>query len=312
MSKTTSYAVYGGGGWGCALACQIARVQPNVKLLLRDDNIIAEINQNHTNKKYLGDVILPNNILPTNDINNIIDSEFIVIAVPSYSFADALDKLKAADINKKSTLLIATKGISAAPVQLLSDKLKFSLTNPFAFIAGPNFAREVASNHLTAVTIAAEDISLAKRIAQDFSSEFFETNVTDDIITIQIAGAIKNIIAIKSGMYEALGFKENAKAALITKAIKEIMILSQALGGHINSVTQAAVIGDLVLTCYSKTSRNTKFGFELALSPDQQKFLKNYPYLIEGREAAGLVLKLANQHNIKLPLVESVAKSLEY
>ena len=311
MKQFNNIAIYGGGGWGCALACQVARVKPHALLHLRNTQIAAEIANNHTNKKYLGDALLAKNIKPTTDLNEILPCDLIIIAVSSYSFTEVIDNLKIVGLNPNTPLLIATKGLSGNPVELLSDKLKSSLANPFAFISGPNFAREVVADQLTPVTIASSDLELAEKIAASIASKNFVPSTTQDIITVQIAGAIKNIIAIKSGMYEGYGYKENAKAGLITQGLKEITDLATALGGDFKTLLEPAVLGDLMLTCYSQTSRNTKFGYELAKAEDPASFLKSYPHLIEGKESAPLVLELARKHNIELQIVTSVVQALK-
>jgi len=311
MEKFNDIAVYGGGGWGCALACQVARVQNQAILYLRNEQIAAEIEKHHTNKKYLGDRALAANIIPTTNLGKILSRDLIIIAVSSYSFAQAITTLKNAGLNPNTTLLIATKGLSSAPVELLSDKLKPCLQNPFAFISGPNFAKEVVADLLTPATIASSDLGLANKISRSLASQNFVLNITQDIITVQIAGAMKNIIAIKSGMYEGYGYKENAKSGLITDGLKEIMDLSIAMGGAMSTMLTSAVLGDLMLTCYSQTSRNTKFGYEFAKSRDPLSFLKSYPHLIEGKESAPLVLALAEKYNVNLPIVASVAEALK-
>ena len=311
MNKFKNIAVYGGGGWGCALACQVARVQNQAILYLRSEQIASEIEKQHTNTKYLGDAVLAANIIPSTDLKNILTCDLIIIAVSSYSFAQAITSLKNAGLNPNTTLLIATKGLSDNPVELLSDKIKSSIPNAFAFISGPNFAREVVANLLTPATIASSDLDLAKKIALTLASENFITSVTQDIITVQIAGAMKNIIAIRSGMFEGYGYRENAKAGLITDGLKEIEDLSRAMGGEFDTLLTPAVLGDLMLTCYSQTSRNTKFGYEFAKACDPKSFFKSYPHLIEGKESAPLVLTLAEKYNVKLPIIVSVVEALK-
>lgn len=311
MGKYKHIAIYGGGSWGTALACQVAQNQPEVELFVRNGELAHEISSNNTNNKYLNNIILPKNIRASTDLTRLINKEVIIIAVPSTVFVPTLFKLKEAGLQPNAVLLIATKGLADDPVQLLSDKVKSLLPNPIAFISGPNFAKELAQNLLTTITIAAEDIKTAEKLAASLISANLIITATSDIITVQIAGAVKNIIAIRSGMYDAMGYGENAKAGLITQGMQEIRTLSSALGGKVDTLLEPAVLGDLILTCYSKTSRNTKFGFELAKQPDTvEKFLKNYPHLVEGREAVGLIIDLANRYNLKLPIISSVAQSL--
>ncbi len=315
MKKYKNIAVYGAGSWGTALACQVARCYESVNILLRDNKILTEIVNTNTNPKYLGqDIKLPNNIMPSDQLVDILDKEVIILAVPSYAFNDSLNILKDAGISPNIVLLVATKGFARNPTELLSDKIKAVLpSNPFAFIAGPNLAKEVAQNLPTSVTIASNDIQVARKLAISLRSKQFEVSISDHIVAIQVAGAIKNIIAIKSGIYDAKNYGQNAKATLITAALQEIKILSQAIDGDLgdNSILYApGILGDLILTCYAKESRNTRFGYELGNSPDKNKFLNDNLYLVEGRESAKLVLDLIKQYNLSLPIIESVAKEL--
>lgn len=316
MTKYKNMAIYGGGSWGTALACQVARCYNSVNILLRDNDILYEIENTRTNKKYLGDDIkLPSNIFPSNQVSAILEKEVIILAVPSHAFDNSLNILKEARISPNIVLLVATKGFSKNPTALLSDKVKSILPhNPLAFIAGPNLAKEVARNLPTSVTIASEDIAVARKLAVSLISEQFKVTITDHFVAIQVASAVKNIIAIKSGLYEARNYGHNAKATLITTALQEIKILSEAIDGELgdNSILYApGILGDLILTCYSKESRNTRFGYELGHHLDPEKFLKENSYLVEGREAAKLVLDFIKKYNLILPIITSVAQELK-
>ncbi|MFY9589896.1 NAD(P)H-dependent glycerol-3-phosphate dehydrogenase [Rickettsia endosymbiont of Halotydeus destructor] len=308
-------AIYGGGSFGTALACQVARCYSNAALFLRDNDIASEINIKKTNSKYLGKIILPNNIVASTDLFNIKDFEVIIIATPSSVFEDTIKLLKASCISSNTVLLIATKGFAKNPTELLSNRIKsILLDNPVAFLAGPNLAKEIVQGLLTSATIASSDKNLADKLAASLASKFFITTTSDDIVTLQVAGAIKNIIAIKSGLYEAEAQGENARALLITEALKEISILSKALGGMQSDsdiLLKPGVAGDLILTCYSRISRNARFGYELGTSRDKKKFLQEYKSLVEGREAIKLVLDFIQRYNLSLPVISSVASELE-
>lgn len=307
-------AVYGGGSWGTALACQVARRYDEATIFIRDAQIVNEILTHRTNSKYLGSTLLPQNLYPTSKLANILNKEVIIIAVPSSAFISVLNILKNARLSQNTVLLIATKGFANNPTELLSDRAKSILpNNPIAFIYGPNIAKEVAQNLFTPATIACQDITIASKLAASLTSSQFMMNFIDDIVTLQVAGAIKNIIAIKSGLYDATGYGENAKAWLITQAVKEISILAKALkGGQLDDTVllEAGVLGDLILTCYSKNSRNTKFGYELGRQENKSKFLSDPSYLVEGRESARLIIDLIRKYKLQMPVVLSVIKEL--
>ncbi len=313
MNRFKSIAVYGGGSFGTSLTSVAARVCEDVTLFLRNEEIAKEITDKKTNTKYLGEIKLPSNLQATINLNKIKDFELIIIAVPSYAFDDTIKLLKI-HISNDNILLIATKGFACNPTELFSDRFKTLLpNNPIAFLSGPNLAKELAKGLFTSATIASLDIDLAKKISSDLSSEAFITSTSDDIITLQVASALKNIFAIKSGIYMAKEQGENARATLIVSALKEIAILSKALGGmknDMNILLEAGIVGDLVLTCYSMGARNTKFGYKFGVSKDKQKFLQEYTELVEGREAIKLVLELIEKYGLVMPIVSSLADDM--
>ncbi|WP_347939421.1 NAD(P)H-dependent glycerol-3-phosphate dehydrogenase [Rickettsia oklahomensis] len=311
MSKFKNIAVYGGGSFGTSLASLAARNCNNVTLFLRDEKIVKEILHNRTNVKYLGDIKLPSHLQATTNLDIIKDFELIIIAVPSYAFNDSIKLLKTHGISTENTLLIATKGFVRNPTELFSDRLKTLLPyNSIAFLSGPNLAKELAKNLPASASIASLDVDVANKIANNICSKIFTTNVTSDIVTLQVAGALKNIFAIKSGIDLAKEQGENARATLILSALKEITILSKALGGMqagLDILLEAGVLGDLVLTCYSLGSRNTKFGYELGISSNKKKFLHEYQELVEGREALKSVLDLIKKYNLQMPIISKLA-----
>ncbi|MCZ6886593.1 MAG: NAD(P)H-dependent glycerol-3-phosphate dehydrogenase [Rickettsia endosymbiont of Ixodes persulcatus] len=311
MSKFKNIAVYGGGSFGTSLASLAARSYNNITLFLRDEEIVKEILHNKTNLKYLGDIKLPSHLQATTNLDIIKDSELIIIAVQSYAFDDSIKLLKIHGISTDNTLLIATKGFARNPNELFSDRLKTLLPyNSIAFLSGPNLAKELAKNLPASASIASLDIDVANKIANNLGSKIFTTNVTSDIVTLQVTGVLKNIFAIKSGIDLAKEQGENARATLIVSALKEITILSKALGGMqegLDILLEAGVVGDLVLTCYSLGSRNTKFGYELGISSDKKKFLQEYKELVEGREALKSVLDLIKKYNLQMPIISELA-----
>jgi len=313
MNKFKNIAVYGGGSFGTSLASVAARVCDDVTLFLRDEEVAKEITYKKTNTKYLEEIKLPSNLHATLNLATVKDFELIIIAVPSYAFDDTIKLLKTY-ISADNILLITTKGFARNPTELFSDRLKTLLpNNPIAFLSGPNLAKELTKNLPASATIASLDIDLANKIAYNLNSKFFITSTTNDIVTLQVAGALKNIFAIKSGIDMAKEHGENARATLMVSALKEIAVLSKALGGMKSSsdiLLETGVLGDLILTCYSKGSRNTKFGYLFGISNDKQKFLQEYTELIEGREAIKLVLDIIKKYNLDMPIVSSLASLL--
>jgi len=307
MSIVKNISVLGGGSWGTALACLAARAVGNCLVHTIEQDAADEINNTHTNSRYLGDTILPKELKATLNIKDTVNSDFIIIAVPSFAFAQTLEDLKAAGLSDNTTLLIATKGMCENPLQLFSDRIENLLTNSYCFISGPNFAKEVTQDKFASVTISSKNIKLAQEVANMLVSDKLEVGVTDDIITVQIAALVKNVVAIRSGMMEAEGHGENARAWLISMGLHEIATISKSLGGKAESLALPAVIGDLVLTSYSKTSRNTKFGFDFHNNSYDKEYLKNYPVLVEGVSSARLLKKYLNDSDLDLPIISFVA-----
>lgn len=307
MSANKKISVLGGGSWGSALACLATRAVGNCLVHTIEQEAADEINIQHTNSRFLGDTRLPDGLKATLNIQDTIDSDIIIIAVPSFAFVETLEDLKAVGVSDKTVFLIATKGMCENPLQLFSERIESMFKNSFGFISGPNFAKEVAQDKFASVTISSKDMDLARKIASTLSTDKLEVSITDDIITVQIAALVKNIVAIRSGMMEAEGHGENARAWLISMGLSEIKAIAGTLGGNPESLSLPAVVGDLVLTSYSKTSRNTRFGFDFHNNSYSQEYLKKYPVLVEGIASARLLKKYLSNSNLELPIISSVA-----
>lgn len=308
LKKNYKFAIIGGGSWGTAIACLICRAIGSAIIYTNQQSVATDINEHHKNTSCLGQIELPDRLQATTNFNDVLQCETIIIATPSYNFETIIQKLKLADLDQSINLLIATKGLCQSPIQLFSQKLEQELTNSYGFISGPNFAQEIAQGKFAGITLACKDIALAKNIAKQIIGDKLDISVSDDVITAQIAGIVKNIIAIKSGILQAKADGENSQALLISKALQELSTISQALGGRIESVILPSVVGDLVLTSYSRTSRNTKFGFELHQNNYSKDFINNYPVLVEGVRSAKLLTEFVKNYNLELPVINSVAE----
>jgi glycerol-3-phosphate dehydrogenase (NAD(P)+) len=307
VSLKRKVSIIGGGSWGSAIACMFARCIGKSLLYTIEEEVAFEINNSHQNSRFLDEVKLPNGLEATTDMSAVIDSSIIIIAVPSFAFSATLQDLKKLGLSKDTNILIATKGMCDDPVQLFSEKIESMFENFYGFISGPNFAKEVAEGKFAAITISSKNITFAKEIASILCDDELDVTVTDDIITVQIAALIKNIVAIRSGMMEAEGHGENARAWLISMGLSEIGKVASLLGGKQESLSLPAVVGDMVLTSYSKTSRNTRFGYEFHKNSYSKKYLDDYPFLVEGVSSARLLKKYLNNYDIKLPIINSVA-----
>lgn len=303
-------AIYGAGSWGSALACQVARCQKQVLLIGRSKDAMHQINQTRFNIKYLPNIYLSQNIKACTIEEVTCDLDLVIIAVPSPYFSETLSLL-VAKTSENCTYLIATKGLDAQNNDLFSKLIERITRSNYAFIYGPNFANEVALGLYTPTTIAAKERSVAVKIAKTIGSEHFKISVTDDIITGQIASAIKNIAAIKSGMLDNSSAGFNARAGLITEALHEIITLSSIFGGRADTALYTEIISDLVLTCSHKQSRNYMFGFELAANSYKQNNIAQSQKLVEGVNACRIINHWLTKYQLHLPLTESVIEALE-
>ena len=295
--------VFGSGSFGTAIANYLACVHGECLIYSRNNQVVHEINYEHKNSYFLGDILLNNNLVATNEINEIKDADIIIIAIPSKSFKDVINKIIKENINQETVFLVATKGLVDGPVELISQYLANQNITKTAFLGGPNFATEIALAKNASMTIATEENDIAIMLEEVFASKTLNISLTDDIVTQQIAGIVKNIIAIKSGILLAEEQGENARAALITDGLNEIVTIAGKLGGRLETILYPSVIGDLILTGYSATSRNTRFGYEFQRHNFSNEFISNYPVLVEGIESARKILKLADFNKKELPII---------
>ncbi|MDF2965558.1 MAG: hypothetical protein K0Q51_946 [Rickettsiaceae bacterium] len=300
-------AIIGGGAWATALAIQLSKKQEKCTLYLRNKDIINEINTQHTNNKYLPNIILPSNLIASSDISSIDQHQAIIIAVPSIAFKETLNKIKENNSRLKNPIIIATKGLDQATGKLMTDIAAEILPSlDTAILSGPNLAYEIACSLPASINIACTNLNTVKNIAEALETDSLVTSLSTDIVTPQISGAIKNIVAVMAGIFDALKYGHNAKAFLLTQGLKEIRDLSLLLGGNIDSCFNVSAIGDLSLGINAMKSRNYNFGLELISSNIPEELIANYPYLVEGINACKAIELLINKHNIKLPLSQTV------
>lgn len=260
MSK--KILILGGGAWGCALAIKAAKNFHQIDILIRDKKLCEENNQLSENRKYLPNIKLPKNIrfITNSEYDGLFEYDLLVIAIASEFLFSNLINL---NIQKFKNILIATKGLDHQRKQLISKSFLDEYNVVPSFISGPNFAIEVANNIETATLISSVDIKDAKIIAEIFRDEKFVIYVNNDIISTQISGVYKNILAIYSGYNSFLQTGENFKAKFIYEAIDEIGIISEKLGGCKENRYSIAALGDIMISCYTDKSRNFKYGYEL-------------------------------------------------
>lgn len=304
--------ILGGGCWGTALALQVARTGTSVRLWDRDAAHIGVLKKTRINSALRADIKLPDSIRPTTDLAAAVkDAAIILIAVASHGFRSTLELL-AKETRQPVRVLWATKGLEPGSGKFLHQIAEETLGPEArtAVISGPSFALEVAKNLPTAVTVASSSADYAEEIASRFHSKRFRIYTSDDVIGVELGGAVKNVLAIAAGIADGLGFGANSRAALITRGLAEIMRLGEALGGKRETFMGLAGVGDLVLTCTDDQSRNRRLGLALGQGKTLEPALREIGQAVEGVHTAREVVQLAAIHKIEMPIAEQVNQVL--
>ena len=314
------FAVIGAGAWGTALAAVATTAGREVRLHARDAATVDAINRDHVNPRYLPDVTLPTGLEATTDLRHALDgAEAVMMVVPSRAVREVAAAV-AEHIPAGIPVAICTKGIEPGTGLLMTQLAHEVLgAHPLGTVSGPTFARETAMGHPTAASVAfpfthadrlAPHDSTAARFACSLSTESFRTYISDDLVGVEIGGAVKNVIAIACGMMTGAGFAENTRAALITGGLDEMKTLAEALGGRRETVTGLAGAGDLTLTCSSTTSRNMSLGVQLGQGMARADCFDGQPVVVEGEANAASVVDLARRVGVAMPICETVASVL--
>lgn len=306
--------VIGGGSWGTALANLIASKSHRVDLWVREKEVYEEIRGEGENKTFLPGVRLSSNIRPSLDIEEVFrDKDLLVVAVPSHVFREVMTPIYHS-FSSKTRLLVATKGIENQSLMLMSQitssLLGEEVLNRYACLGGPSFAKEVAKGLPTVVTIASKDLGLARALQLFMHTEWFRVYVTEDVMGVQLAGALKNVIAIAAGMCDFLGFGHNTRAALITRGLVEITRLGLMMGAEARTFAGLAGLGDLVLTCTSDLSRNRTFGYKIGAGMTVEEILSTTRMVAEGLRTSKSAYNLSKIYGCDMPITEQVYQIL--
>lgn len=304
-------AVLGAGSWGTALAIQLARSGVRVWLWGHQADEVAALARDRENRQYLPGIELPDGLTPSDDLEATLgDADEILIVVPSHAFADVCSDIARIRPGLK-TLSWATKGFDRKSNDLLSRIAVERLPGcDLAVVSGPTFASEVARGLPTAITVAASKPAHAERIAGYLHSENFRPYTSTDLVGVQVGGASKNVMAIAAGISDGLGFGANARAALITRGLREITLLGLALGGRPETFMGLAGLGDLALTCTDNQSRNRRMGLALARGLDIDAARREIGQEVEGVGTAREVRLKAQALGVEMPITEQTYRVL--
>lgn len=311
MPDATTIAVFGAGSWGTALAVLLARKRYTVLLWGHDAAQIETLGRTRRNARYLPDTVLPANIELCADLDaTLARARNYLVAVPSHAFRALLTAVR--PHAPGATLAWATKGFEPGSAKLLSEVAAEVLpaATATAVISGPTFAREVAAGLPTALTVAAQTREVAEQVAAWLRTDHLRAYTSIDMVGVQIGGAVKNVLAIASGISDGLGYGANARAALITRGLAELTRLGLALGGNQETFMGLAGVGDLILTCTDDTSRNRQVGLALGRGRVLGDILRDLGQVAEGVSSAREVLALARRLGVDMPITEQVCAVL--
>jgi len=306
-------AIIGSGSWGTAIACLLHRNGHRAKLCARRPELAQKIAIERENDEYLPGIEIPEKIEVTSDLGEAVEGgEICFLVVPSHGMRALLMKLSK-QLPEKAILVSAAKGIENGSLARMSEVVEQSFIargKPrITVLSGPSFAREVAMGRPAAVVIASENLRDAKVVQRALSDSTFRCYTQQDLVGVEIGGALKNVIAIAAGVVDGLDLGHSTKAALITRGLAEIGRLAHALGGDRKTVSGLSGLGDLVLTCTGHLSRNRSFGERLAKGESLETLLQQKT-VAEGVKTARAGLDLAKKHSVEMPIVAEVYRVL--
>jgi glycerol-3-phosphate dehydrogenase (NAD(P)+) len=304
--------VLGAGSWGTALAVHLGRAGHDVRLWARDPRLAGELRSRRANAVYLPDVTLPPSVTIASELAQAMqDAELVVSAIPSHGSRSVLHAA-APFVRPGAVFVSATKGLEAETLLRMSQVVaqEVGSHHPVVVLSGPSFAVEVANQLPTAVLAASSDAEAAALVQAEFRGSYFRLYGSDDVVGVEIGGAMKNIIAIAAGVVEGLGLGHNALAALITRGLAEVTRLACAAGGRRETLAGLSGLGDLVLTCTGTLSRNRHVGIELARGRSLPDILAGMKMIAEGVRTAGAALALGQRHGVELPIATQMAEVL--
>lgn len=312
MSTQEPVAIVGGGAWGTALAVNLGRRGIPVRLWMYEDELVRRMLARRDNPVYLPGVEIPEAVVPTDEIATAVDGVALVLVAVPTPFARALYGRLRKSLSRRVPVVVATKGIEEDTLLLPTEVAAACLApeTPIAAMSGPSFAEEVAHGVPTAVVIAAADAGLAQTIQARLSGETLRLYTNPDVVGVQIAAALKNVVAIAAGIADALGFGHNTIAALITRGLAEIRRLGVARGATPETFSGLASLGDLVLTCTGGLSRNRQVGQAIGRGERLSDVVARMPHVAEGVRTARSARGLAERSGVQMPIVEEVYRIL--
>lgn len=306
----SSFLVIGAGSWGTALALVLARNGHEVLLWGKPEACLG-MQQSRENTAYLPGFKFPENLTIEADLTKAISAaEHILIATPSHAFEEILKEISP-HMHNKPGIVWATKGLSHDARLLHEIAAQYLGKNfPMALLTGPSFAKEVAAGLPTALVLASNNKKYATALRDAFKAPHFRIYLSDDLIGAELGGAVKNVLALAVGIAQGLGFGTNTHAALMTRGLAEMMRLGDAIGAKRETLTGLSGLGDLILTCSDLKSRNLRFGVLLGEGLTKSTAIDKIGQVIEGIHTTELIYKLAEKHQVRMPITKEVYRIL--
>ena len=303
-------AVIGAGSWGTAVA-SIAAGRTSTVLWARRPALAEEITEKHRNSSYLTDFLLPESLAATSSLEEAVGGAAVVVmAVPSHGFRDILVEA-VSSLQAGVPVLSLTKGLEQDTLQRMTEVVaEVAPGHPVGVLTGPNLAKEIMAGQPAASVVATTDDGLSDELQQLLSTDVFRVYTNPDVVGCEVAGALKNVMAIASGMADGMGFGDNTRAALITRGLAELTRLGVALGGEPLTFSGLAGMGDLVATCISRQSRNRYVGEELGKGRTIEEVVAEMNMVAEGVKTSRAALQLAERVGVEMPIAEQVVAVL--
>jgi glycerol-3-phosphate dehydrogenase (NAD(P)+) len=304
-------AVVGAGAWGTALADLLTRNGHDVRLWAYEPDVVESVNKKHENVRFLGGHALKPALKATGDLAHAVEgAELVTLATPSHVLRSIL-RSAGKSLPRSAPIVVASKGIEKVTLCLMTEVVEQEIQGATVVaLSGPSFAKEVVTCQPTAVVVASEKESAAAAAQQAFSSPYFRTYTHTDVIGVELGGALKNVIAVATGIAEGLGLGFNARAALVTRGLAEMTRLGLSLGAEQSTFAGLAGLGDLVLTCTGSLSRNRAVGVELGKGKTLEEVLRGKETVAEGVVTAQSARELAAREGVEMPIVDTVNRVL--
>jgi glycerol-3-phosphate dehydrogenase (NAD(P)+) len=305
--SASAVSILGAGGWGTALAVLFADRGLHVNLWGHSAEQVRKLCADRSNERYLPGVTLPEGIFPTNELRDCAEADVILFVTPSKAIRSVAEQFGAIQLPATVPLISCTKGMEHASGLRMTDILReYFPVHPIGALSGPNHAEEVARRMPAAAVVAFTDIDMAERLQPMLSTPYFRTYTTDDVAGVELGGALKNIYAIAAGVSDGLGFGDNSKAALETRALVELVRVGVTLGGRRETFYGLSGMGDLVVTCFSRHSRNRGLGEKLGQGMKLDEIIAQMSGTAEGVPTTRGAFECARRANLSTPIIDQV------